>query len=64
MAHTASLVCLISTVSAVAKRKKKSKKCGASGGHTTKLEQSISLDVYELTYLSINIEFNKKNSMY
>ncbi len=27
---------------------KKSLKCGAKSGHTTKLEQSISLDIYGL----------------
>jgi len=38
MAHTACLVCLISTVSG---RSKKSQNCGASSGHITKLKQSI-----------------------
>jgi hypothetical protein len=45
MACTAWLVCLISTVSG---RSKKKKKCGASSGHKTKLEQSISFDIYGL----------------
>jgi len=36
MVCTACLVCLVSTVSS----------CGTSSGHTTKLEQSISLDIY------------------
>jgi hypothetical protein len=37
-------VCHISTVSSHSK--KEAKKCSASSGHTTKLEQSISLDIY------------------
>jgi len=44
MAHTACLVCLISTVSG---RSQKRLKCGAGSGHTTKLEQArFSLDIY------------------
>jgi len=45
MASTVCLVCLISTVNG---RSKKSLKCGITSGHTTKLEQSISLDIYGL----------------
>ncbi len=44
MTRTACLVCLVSTVSG---RSKKSLKCVAGSGHTTKLEQSISLDIYD-----------------
>jgi hypothetical protein len=47
MTRTACLVCLISTVSGCSKkREKKNQKCSASSMHTTKLEQSISLDIY------------------
>ncbi len=46
MAHTAYLVCLISTVSG---RSKKTEKCSASIKHITNLEQSIfSIDIYGL----------------
>jgi hypothetical protein len=38
-----------STVSGCSKKRKKSLKCGASSGHTTKLEQSISLDIFVIT---------------
>jgi hypothetical protein len=31
---------------AAAKKDKKKLKCGANSGHTTKLEQTISLDIY------------------
>jgi hypothetical protein len=44
MASTACLICKISTISGCSKIKKYS----SSKGHTTKLEQSISLDIYEL----------------
>ena len=47
MAHTtwALLVLLV----AAAKKGREAKKCGASSGLTTKLEQSISLDIYDTT---------------
>ncbi len=45
MAHTALLVCLVSTVSGHSKK-------GGSSRHTTKLEQSISLDIYGMTLLA------------
>jgi hypothetical protein len=45
MAPAACLVCLISAVSGCSKKKKI---CSAGSGHTTKLEQSISLDIYGL----------------
>jgi hypothetical protein len=40
-------VCPVYLVCSVSGRSKKSKKCGACSGHTTKLEQSISLDIYD-----------------
>ncbi len=46
MALTACLVCLVITVSGHGKKIKNRQKCGASTGHTTKLEQSVSLDIY------------------
>jgi hypothetical protein len=44
MVRTTCLDCLVSTVSDRSKKKKKKGK--ASSGHTTKFEQSISLDIY------------------
>jgi hypothetical protein len=44
MACTACLVCLVSTE--VAAAKKTSQNCGVCSKHTTKLEQSISLDIH------------------
>jgi hypothetical protein len=56
MAHSACLVCLISTVSG---RSKKGPKWGANSGHTTKLEQSrFSLDIYGGTCYHENIMFS------
>ncbi len=51
MAHTACLVCLISTVSG---RSKKSLKCGISSGHITNLKQSIFSFQYLWLYQSKN----------
>jgi hypothetical protein len=46
MAHTAYLVCFISTVNG--HNQEKEKKYGASGGHITNLKQSIfSFEIYE-----------------
>jgi hypothetical protein len=45
MARTACLLCLISTE--VAAATKEAKRCSAGSRHTTKLEQSISLDIYD-----------------
>jgi len=42
MTRTAALLVLLVLLVAA----QKSLKCGASSGHTTKLEQSISLDIY------------------
>jgi hypothetical protein len=50
---TACLVCLVLLLVAAAKKKKK---CCASSGHTTKLEQSISLDIYgSILYYNIKL---------
>jgi hypothetical protein len=51
MAHTACLVCFISTVNGRSKKKKKQPwKTGASSGHITNLEQSIlTFDIYGFT---------------
>jgi hypothetical protein len=48
MAHTACLVCLISTFSGRSKKKeKKAKNCGTRSGHITNLKQSIfSFNIY------------------
>ncbi len=49
IAHTACLVCLISTVNGHSKKeRKKGYKCGASSGQITNLEQSFhSFDIYD-----------------
>jgi hypothetical protein len=66
MAHTACLVCFISTVNGCSSKKKKRKeeaypwKAGASSGHITNLKQSIleTLDIYG----KIPLLQNKSNS--
>jgi hypothetical protein len=38
---------------------KKSQKCGTSSGHTTKLEQSNSLDIYGFSPFSVCLHLSK-----
>ncbi len=57
MAHTACLVCIISTVNGCSKKKKEKKPItsGASSRHTTKLKQSKILRCLWIMVISITL---------
>jgi hypothetical protein len=53
MAHTACLVCFISTVNGRSKKKEKRQKCGAYSVNITNLKQSIFFDVCGWTEVGV-----------
>jgi hypothetical protein len=67
MAHTACLVCFISTVNGCSNKKKKRKeeaypwKAGTSSGHITNLKQSF-LETFDIYVCQSQRRFNKSES--